>query len=136
MQVYGVDLARWWRGRRWVALLELIDQLPAASRLNEAIMNDPESAELIARAQEQVPESEREQWAPPLREYDLHAQLLRDTVQALMGVQAAIVAAAGGNPGQVTYPAPRTEIDRAVARINREWAESIIDIFTPGRGGQ
>lgn len=116
-------------------MLELIDQLPSASRLNEAIVNDPEAAEAIARERERVPEEEREPWAPAVREYDLHAQLLRDTVQALMGVQAAVIASAGGKPKQVTYPGPRTEIDRAVARINRKWAESIINIFTPGRGG-
>lgn len=134
MQVYGVDLARWWAERRWVALLELIDQLPHASRFMEAVANDPEQADAIAEARSG--ESEQE-WSPRLAEFDLHARLQRDIIQALMGVQAAVIAAAGQKPPQQKpYPVPVTEIDRAVERANQRWAESIIDIFTPGRGAR
>lgn len=125
-----MDLARWWADRRWVALLELIDQLPQASRFMEAVVNDPEQADLIARSREgeaEVP------WSPRFSEFGLLERLMRDAVMAIQGVQAAVIAAAGGKPPKVEpYPVPVTEIDRAVARANREWAESIMDIFTPG----
>lgn len=133
MQVYGVDLARWWQDRRYRGLLELIDQLPQASRYMEAVANDPEQARLIAEARSKG-SGEGEAWSPRLAEFDLHARLMRDQIQALMGVQAAVIAAAGAKPPKIDpYPVPVTEIDRAVERANRAWAQSIIDTFTPGR---
>ena len=125
-----MDLARWWQDRRWVALLELIDQLPQASRFMEAVVNDPEQADLIARSREGADEVP---WSPRFSEFGLLERLMRDAVMAIQGVQAAVIAAAGGKPPKVEpYPVPVTEIDRAVERANRAWAESIMDIFTPG----
>ncbi|WP_152203636.1 hypothetical protein [Georgenia thermotolerans] len=132
LQVFGVDLARWWVDRRWKALLELIDQLPSASRFNEAVQNDPEQAELIALAREEAADqdTEGEAWSPRVAEYDLHANLLRDLIQAVLGLQAATVAAQGGKPGQVMdYPTPKTEVDRAVARMNLAWAKNMAARF-------
>jgi hypothetical protein len=135
LEVYGVDLALWWRARRFRPLLELVDQLPMASRLNEAVQNDPDQARLIAEARQNADPDEGEPWSPRLAEFDLHAMLLRDVIQALSGVQAAVIAAAGGKPKPPPpYPAPVTEVDRAIARANRAWADSIINIFTPNRG--
>ena len=132
-----MDLARWWADRRWVALLELIDQLPQASRFMEAVANDPEQAALIIQAREQQERDgeQDEPWSPRLSEFGLMERLQRDTIQALMGVQAAIIAASGNKPPrQEPYPVPVTEVDRAVQRANKQWAQNIIDIFTPGRG--
>src|SRR5690625_5754606 len=77
MQVYGVDLSRWWQQRRWKSLLELIDELPAASRFNEAILNDREFAK-EAVAQETA---DRPEWAPKISEFDLHAVLDRKSTR-------------------------------------------------------
>lgn len=122
-----MDLARWWRDRRWVGLLDLIDQLPAASRFNEAVLNNPEQAELIANRP-----GSGEKWAPRVSEYDLHAVLQRETVQALMAVRAAVIASVGGNPGKTPeFPTPVTEVDRAVARAQEAWADRIIAAYTP-----
>lgn len=128
----GVDLRSWWRERRFRALLDLIDQLPAASRLNEAIQNDPEHAELIARAREEADNEDegREPWSPRLAEYDLHAHLMRDMIQALVGVRTAVIAAAGGKPRSVPdYPTPVTEVDKATARLERAWAQNVLQQF-------
>lgn len=128
MQVYGVDLALWWRERRWKALLELIDELPAASRFNEAVLNDREFAEAVV-AQET---GDRPEWAPKISEFDLHATLLRDVIQALQGVQAAVIAAAGGKPPKITpYPAPRTALDEARREALQAWADDLISRLTP-----
>lgn len=125
-----MDLGQWWAARRWVALLELIDQLPLASRLNEAIQNDPEQAELIARAREAAPQGEAQAWSPRFAEYDLHAHLLRDVIKALLGVQAAVVAQATGKaPTVPDYPRPLTEVDRAIGRAERRWAQNILANF-------
>lgn len=132
----GVDLRQWWRERRFRALLDLIDQLPAASRLNEAIQNDPEQAEIIARHIEEqkrkAAEAGEEQrpWSPRVAEFDLHASLLRDLIQATLGLRAAVIASAGGKPGTVPdYPAPITEVDKATARLERAWAQGVLERF-------
>lgn len=132
----GVDLRQWWRERRFRALLELIDQLPGASRLNEAIQNDPEQAEIIAlHIEEQKRKAaetgaEQSPWSPRVSEYDLHANLLRDLIQATLGLRAAVIASGGGKPGQIPdYPAPITEVDKATARLERAWAHSVLERF-------
>ncbi|URC18055.1 tail assembly chaperone [Arthrobacter phage Cole] len=119
MEVYGVDLAEWYVAGRWVALLDFIDGLPNACRLNGAIVNDPEMAELIASQ----PKSDDE-WAPPFAEFDLNAHLLREVLHAVKSLRQVSMAAAGGKPGEEKpFPAPRTEIDRAIAELDRQWVE-------------
>ena len=110
---------------RWVALLDFIDGLPSACRLNEAIVNDKEAAEQIAA----MPKPD-EEWAPSVSEYDLNAHLLREILQANKALIQVTIAAAGGKPGQdKPFPAPRTEIDRAIAALERQWAESFVGKF-------
>lgn len=127
---FGVDLRQWWRQRRFRSLLELIDQLPGASRLSEAIQNDPEQAKLIAQAREEQAGDESEPWSPRVANYDLHAHLLRDLIQSVLGLQAAVVASAGGKPGSTpTYPGPKTEVDRAMEVLNEAWARDLASRF-------
>jgi hypothetical protein len=115
-----VDLAEWFRAKRWVALLELIDMLPAASRLNEAIANDPEAAKAIAAASQG---RESEPWAPRTSEWDLHATMLGDIATKLDRLGAILIKVNGGNPGDVKpFPTPKTEIQAAMKAAEREWA--------------
>ena len=125
MEVYGVDLAEWYAAGRWVALLDYIDGLPTACRLNEAIVNDPEAAALIA----QMPKSS-EEWSPRVSEFDLTAHLLREILHAVKGGGQIAVAVAGGKPGELRpFPAPVTEVERAIASAERQWAESFVGQF-------
>jgi hypothetical protein len=125
MSEYGVDLAEWYAAGRWVALLDYIDGLPSACRLNEAIANDPEAAAEIAA----MP-TPGEEWAPRVAEFDLHAHLLRELLHAVKSNGQISIAAAGGKPGEVKpFPAPRTQIDRAIEALEREWAESFVGQF-------
>ncbi|MBD1541018.1 hypothetical protein G9E11_01855 [Arthrobacter sp. IA7] len=120
-----MDLAEWYAAGRWVALLDYIDGLPSACRLNEAIVNDPETAAIIAAQ----PKSDRE-WAPSFAEFDLTAHLLREILHAVKGLKQVSLAAAGGKPGEEKpFPAPRTEIDRAIAELDRQWAEAFAGQF-------
>lgn len=123
--MYGVDLAEWYAQGRWVGLLDLIDGLPGASRLNEAIVNDKEYAAQLAS----MPRPDGE-WAPRVAEFDLHAHLQREILHALKGLKQVTVAAAGGKPGEVKpFPGPRTEIERAIEDADRQWAESFVGQF-------
>ena len=120
-----MDLAEYYAAGRWVALLDFIDGLPSACRLNEAIVNDKEAAEQIAA----MPKPD-EEWAPSVSEYDLQAHLLREILQANKALIQVTIAAAGGKPGaDKPFPAPRTEIDRAIAALERQWAESFVGKF-------
>ena len=120
-----MDLADWYAAGRWVALLELIDMLPAASRLNEAIVNDPETARDLAM----LP-SPKESWAPRVSEFDLTALMMRDVLGVLTSIQQTLVAVNGGKPSpRKPFPAPRTEIDRAREALEREFMEDIGGLF-------
>lgn len=110
-----MDLAVWWRARRWRALLELIDQLPDASRLREAIYNDPEQARLIALSreysspEEEDDEEQQQLWSPKFSEFTLTALLLREIVHN--------TAAAAGAKRPFYIPAPLTEVDRQLEQL-------------------
>jgi len=120
MQVYGVDLAAWYAAGRWVALLDYIDGLPAACRLNEAIANDPEAAKAIAAAHQG---KESDPWAPRTSEWDLTATLLSDIANGIKVLTAATIKSGGGKPGDVKpFPTPKTEIQAAMKAAEREWA--------------
>lgn len=120
-----MDLAEWYAGGRWVSLLDLIDGLPTACRLNEAIVNDPEAAAVIAN----TPKSTSE-WSPRVSEFDLTAHLLREILHATKANGQISIAAAGGKPGDLKpFPAPVTEVERAIEAVEREWAESFVEQF-------
>lgn len=124
-----MDLAEWFRARRWVALLELIDMLPAACRLNEAIADDPETARYLAQLRLDKNPGAGE-WSPRVSEYDLHALLMREIIQRLDGIYQASVANTGNKPPQIPpFPAPKTAIDKAVAAAEREWTEEFVQKF-------
>ena len=121
-----MDLAEYYAAGRWVALLDFIDGLPSACRLNEAIVNDKEAAAQIAA----MPKSD-EEWAPSVSEYDLTAHLLREILHGVKALRPAIFASGGIKPpgAEKPFPAPRTEIDRAIAELERQWAESFVGKF-------
>jgi len=124
-----VDLAEWYAGKRWVGLLELIDNLPTACRLNEAIANDPEAAKHLAEIRLSRAD-DAEDWAPRISEFDLTATMLREILHAIKGLRQVSIAAAGGKPGEEKpFPAPYTEIDRAIRAAERSWAEAFVGQF-------
>lgn len=124
-----MDLAEWYSAGRWVGLLELIDNLPSACRLNEAVVNDPEAARDLAALSMDRPEG-ADPWSPRVSEYDLHATIQREILHAIKGLAAITVAAAGSKPGeQKPFPAPITEIDRAMEAMSRTWTEEFVQQF-------
>lgn len=125
MSEYGVDLAVWYKNRRWVALLDYIDMLPSANRLNEAILNDPESADEIAARPDPT-----EPWSPKVSEFDLHAVILREIVSELKVVVQTLTASGGARPKPFKpFPSPITEVDRAKKRQERKFAFDLVSEF-------
>jgi hypothetical protein len=111
-------------------LLELIDMLPTACRLNEAIANDPEMAAILAEQRLSRRDDDADPWSPKISEFDLNITVLREILHAVKGLRQVSIAAAGGKPGEETpFPAPYTEIDRAVAAAERNWAEMFVQQF-------
>lgn len=103
-----MDLDVWYSAGRWVGLVELIDMLPTACRLNEAIANDPEMAALMID-QPQLSEP----WSPRVSEHSLETMILMDISDGIKSLQQVNVAVAGGKPAKDNpFPRPRTAIDR------------------------
>lgn len=120
-----MDLAEWYAAGRWVALLEYIDMLPSASRLNEAISNDPERARELASQPVST-----EKWTPRVSEYGLMAIMGREVLAELSALRGTLVAVNGGTPKQSKpFPAPVTEIDRARAALETEFVEELAGLF-------
>ncbi|MGP5162561.1 hypothetical protein [Arthrobacter rhombi] len=121
-----MDLARWFADKRWVALLELIDGLPATSRLNEAIMNNPDDAMFLAdrrlEAQNNKGSDAAEPWSPRQAEYGLDQQMWSAMISLLIEIKQGITAQAGGKPKpEKPFPVPRTEVDRLIEAAEHDW---------------
>ena len=111
-----MDLAQWVAGGRWEALLELIDQLPSACRLNEAIAQDDDAAdEIVALTGGEG--SEGPAWSPRVAEFDLPSSLLVSLINEVKMLRQSGQAVAGGKPkSEKPFPTPKTAIDRARER--------------------
>ena len=123
-----------WRARRWQQILRLIDQLPRASRYNEAVSNDPEHVEMIieARRKSNAPV----QKGPRVSEYTAVVERLDTLIDAINSNTATTIAAAGTRPPKVhLQPRPQTAyaeieyrtnlkaLERLTARIKRKRAQ-------------
>lgn len=107
-------------------LLDLIDMLPPASRLREAILNDPEQAALIA----ELPEPD-EEWAPRVSEWDLHAALMYDQRGILTAMLAQMQAMASRKKVRPMkpLPGPRTALQDARDAIRKRNAAELVYAF-------
>ena len=114
MQYYSVDLGTWWRDRRWMALLELIEQMPTACRWREALSQDAEHAQAqldheAALADDPDASQPAELvWAPPWREYDLAALQMREVINLLQMIGQGLGVISGGSE----FPGPATALDK------------------------
>lgn len=130
MQVFGVDLAEWVVAGRWEALLELIDQLPAACRLNEAIAQDEEAAESLLELQEASGGAGRAEWSPRVSEFDLTNSLLVSLINEVKTLRLSGQAMAGAKPKKEDpFPTPRTALERVRARLEMEAAKELSFAF-------
>lgn len=122
MDEYGVDLAIWWHQRRWVALLDLIEQLPTACRWREAMHKDPEYArQVLAYEDKHGDQQSKKLWTPPWSEFDTTAIELREIVNLLHGIGTGLGLFSGGKP----FPEPET----ALAVLKQRRADHETDLM-------
>lgn len=120
-----MDLAEWVAARRYSGLLELIDQLPSASRYSEAVVNHPEYAKQLAEAPEPS-----EAWTPRQAEFGLTEHLLTNISDQLQVLTVVTLKAAGGKPGDPKpMPRPKSAIEEAKKQAEMEWAKEFIQQF-------
>jgi hypothetical protein len=120
-----VDLAQWYEAGRVAGLLDLIDNLPTACRLNGARLNDPEEAFRIA----QLPTSD-EEWAPLVSEYDAPMKLWSRMADTLAVINQQLVKLNKGKPSTPKpVPVPRTAVEDARKYIDRQDAVELASRF-------
>jgi len=98
---YGLNLGELWRRGAYRRLLNLVEQLPQASRFAGAVANDPEHVAAILEATGDQPA----ETSPDMAEWTAQAELLAE-IRDLTTTQIAVaVAATGGKPSAI--PAAR-----------------------------
>ncbi|MEU4809444.1 hypothetical protein AB0H20_09595 [Nocardia fluminea] len=112
------------------------DRLPHGSQYRSALAMDQELAEQMLAAEQAEDEldlyEEKTEPAGPTPEgYTIDSYLLLSIIDALQGVQAAVIAAAGGDPPRVSpMPRPVTAVDIARDAQRDESMQNLIDEFT------
>lgn len=119
---FGVDLLDFFRGRySWRKLGMFLRKLSPRSLANEAMLDDPEMAELFLNA----PAGPS---APRVSEYSAEVARLDLVIEHLAALTATVASAFGGKPGRLK-PMPRPET--AVTRLERarqvERYDSLVD---------
>jgi hypothetical protein len=97
----GFDLVDFFRGRySWRKLWLILNRLPMSSAYREAMLDDPEVAEALAK------QESKGSGRPRLSEFDTHTALLTDILDRLGDLFAAVIVTSGGKQPKVK-PAPR-----------------------------
>jgi hypothetical protein len=117
----GVDLGDLWRARRWTHLLDLLDHLPGHSWFASAVSMDEEHAKMMAESiiarRESGEESDQSPQGPSLVQWTPEVAVMTNVLDAVRGVQHAVVAVNAGDKAPAPpRPAPRpiTPLERAL----------------------
>ncbi|MEV0251164.1 hypothetical protein AB0H76_31545 [Nocardia sp. NPDC050712] len=124
------------RDRDWRTIWFLKDRLPHGSQYRSALAMDRELAEQMlaaeqAEAELDLYEEKAETTGPTPEGYSIDSYLLLSIIDALQGVQAAVIAAAGGDPPRLSpMPRPVTAVDIVRDAQRDESMQGLIDQFT------
>lgn len=126
LHVYAhADVGELWRQRRWTLLLDLIDRLPSHSWYASTVSMDEEHAKMMAEAlaARQESDDDRKPVGPSLTSWTPEVAALTNVLDAVRGVQHAVIAVAAGKKApEPPKPAPRpvTPLERALKRVDFE----------------
>ncbi len=119
------DLGELWRARRWMLLLDILDRLPAHSQYAASVAMDEEHAKMMAEslAARKAAGDERDDRSPALTTWTPEVAMLANVLDAVRGVQHAVVAVQAGKkapPPPEPSPRPKTPLEKAMARAEYE----------------
>lgn len=119
------DLGALWRARRWTLLLDILDRLPAHSQYAAAVSMDEDHAKMMAEslAARKDAGDERDTAGPSLTTWTPEVAMLTNILDAVRGVQHAVVAVNAGKqapPAPDPTPRPVTPLERAMKRVEYE----------------
>lgn len=116
------DLGDLWRARRWTLILDIVDRLPGHSQFGATIAMDEEHAQMMAEAlaARNKDGGEDKDSGPPLTTWTPEVAVLTNVLDAVKGVQYAVVAvqAEKGKAPEPPKPSERpvTPLQRALKR--------------------
>lgn len=114
-----------------MGLLELIDQLPTTSRLNEAIYNDPDEALRIVIAREKGASTDV-LWTPRQSEFGVDQMMMQRLIHAVEVGTEQSKANHGTRPSRVVaFPGPETLVDRLATERREQRQTALFSILTP-----
>lgn len=130
-----MDLGQLVREKRFVTILEFVDELPEHCRTNSAMLNDPDRAAEMAERIVEREKVEREQgrgkvgWTPDVAEWSLMHELLSQIRDTLVRVNSE-------KPRAVKdFPRPRTvvaeELKKARSASTSDNAKDLVAQLTP-----
>jgi hypothetical protein len=114
-----VDLGTLWRSRRWNTLLALLDRLPRWSYYYDAISNDPEHADMVAKALADAgPREETPASGPALTTWTPEVEQIVRLIDAVKALHYIIPASQGSKNVKAPPPEerPSTLLDQARKR--------------------
>lgn len=124
-RIHRIDLDQEWRARRWRRLLSLTDRLPRNTHYSAAVANDPEHAELLAKAMADAKargEDSDEPTGPPIQDWSPEVAelvVVGEKIDRLTYVTQMIAANGKGVAKPEPAPRPVTELARATRRAER-----------------
>ncbi|MFB7719337.1 hypothetical protein [Nocardia sp. NPDC056100] len=128
------------RTRDWRTIWAFKDLLPHGSQYRSALAMDRELAEQVLAAEQANAELDLESdiaedtdtpAGPTPQGYTIDTYLLLSIIDALQGVQAAVIAAAGGDPPSIKpMPRPATALDHVRDEYRDRSMQRLIDQFT------
>lgn len=123
-----VDMGDLWRSRRWGTLLAYIDRLPRWSLYYETVANDPEHADMVAKALAEG--GERDDSAvssgPPLSTWTPEVERIVELIDAVKALHYIIPASQGGKgkpPPPLERPTTLLESARKRGEFSRRKAK-------------
>lgn len=116
----NIDLESLWLERRWGRLLNHIDRLPSHTWYSQAVSEDPEHTELLAKQLAESISDESEKKGPPIHTWSPEVNAINDVVDAVKELTHVTSMAYGGKGEPRWAERPNADLKRQVDRLKFE----------------